>query len=413
MRSRWLRDGASAAAFLASLCSGPAGASVTAKLIGNTVSASSAGLPYTTPQSALVDYNQGSGDWSGVSVNAMSNLTDTDIEFRNGIAAMGTNTIVQARTGVAITFTNDESFAVRPVLDSTLLAAGVGVYLTASLPTSDSGSYPAGSCNSGGLVNCGSPADAVTGNIGWMLSQFGRTVGLPAFGQNSAGFDFDVSVGGQSIYSLGGSVGVGADGQFHENLDAAKAVLSDFKTTSSPFADTYSWGDTGVTIALPNMLAPGQSVTAVYTITTYASIGVDGDQISSDWSDTNQPWTIAAPIAYAAFGDPVGRAGTINPNAVALSNLFAVPQAEHSDDLSTGLDTSAVAHFSLPSATVDPITHDYVATITGSTYRDPLAALPAVPEPANWALMLVGFGMAGAALRRRSRADQTSSSALI
>ncbi|TFU03828.1 PEP-CTERM sorting domain-containing protein [Polymorphobacter arshaanensis] len=32
----------------------------------------------------------------------------------------------------------------------------------------------------------------------------------------------------------------------------------------------------------------------------------------------------------------------------------------------------------------------------------PLAG--AVPEPASWALMLVGFGMTGAAVRRRSRA---------
>jgi hypothetical protein len=28
-------------------------------------------------------------------------------------------------------------------------------------------------------------------------------------------------------------------------------------------------------------------------------------------------------------------------------------------------------------------------------------ALPAVPEPASWALMLLGFGAIGAAMRRR------------
>jgi hypothetical protein len=32
-----------------------------------------------------------------------------------------------------------------------------------------------------------------------------------------------------------------------------------------------------------------------------------------------------------------------------------------------------------------------------------IAALPAVPEPASWAMMAGGFGLLGAALRRRAR----------
>ena len=39
----------------------------------------------------------------------------------------------------------------------------------------------------------------------------------------------------------------------------------------------------------------------------------------------------------------------------------------------------------------------------GSFSADPVPKVNAVPEPASWALMMVGFGLAGASIRRRSR----------
>jgi len=45
-----------------------------------------------------------------------------------------------------------------------------------------------------------------------------------------------------------------------------------------------------------------------------------------------------------------------------------------------------------------------VLLIDRVTLRDAMAAgVAGVPEPAGWALMIGGFGMAGAALRRRGR----------
>ncbi|EQA98614.1 hypothetical protein L288_20395 [Sphingobium quisquiliarum P25] len=38
------------------------------------------------------------------------------------------------------------------------------------------------------------------------------------------------------------------------------------------------------------------------------------------------------------------------------------------------------------------------------TYNYTAAPLPAVPEPATWAMMLLGFGMIGFAARQRRRA---------
>lgn len=43
--------------------------------------------------------------------------------------------------------------------------------------------------------------------------------------------------------------------------------------------------------------------------------------------------------------------------------------------------------------------------VTGGTpYTPPVVGGPAVPEPATWALMITGFGLAGVALRRRRSA---------
>ncbi|MBN8816664.1 MAG: choice-of-anchor A family protein [Sphingomonas sp.] len=46
--------------------------------------------------------------------------------------------------------------------------------------------------------------------------------------------------------------------------------------------------------------------------------------------------------------------------------------------------------------------HSEGSTIGGHAFTG-LAATTAVPEPASWAMMIVGFGMVGAALRRRRR----------
>jgi hypothetical protein len=46
---------------------------------------------------------------------------------------------------------------------------------------------------------------------------------------------------------------------------------------------------------------------------------------------------------------------------------------------------------------------DYAVNYSYNLVLEPVAA-GAVPEPATWAMMITGFGMAGAALRRRNRA---------
>lgn len=56
------------------------------------------------------------------------------------------------------------------------------------------------------------------------------------------------------------------------------------------------------------------------------------------------------------------------------------------------------------SSTTGPL-RSFRAAGTGSFSSDPAPAVNGVPEAATWAMMLVGFGMAGSAMRKRRRAD--------
>ena len=50
---------------------------------------------------------------------------------------------------------------------------------------------------------------------------------------------------------------------------------------------------------------------------------------------------------------------------------------------------------------LDSIQHDITFSSTGVAFEFDNLAVAGVPEPASWALMIGGFGLAGAGLRRR------------
>lgn len=108
----------------------------------------------------------------------------------------------------------------------------------------------------------------------------------------------------------------------------------------------YSWVDTPFELSLGN-LNPGQSLDMTYVLTTFSDVSVNAD------SEGGQ-----AQIAFSAFGDPTGGGHVINSIAINIDEI-----------------------------------------------QQPLIVLTAlagpVPEPSIWALLLAGFGLTGAALRRR------------
>ena len=91
--------------------------------------------------------------------------------------------------------------------------------------------------------------------------------------------------------------------------------------------------------------------------------------------------THAALVAFAGFGDPVGRGGGLDETPQALSGDVGAFHADNPDE-------------------------DFI--ITGLNFRrTTVSVAPGIPEPSTWAVMITGFGLAGAALRRRRRVAYT------
>ncbi|MBS0362601.1 MAG: PEP-CTERM sorting domain-containing protein [Proteobacteria bacterium] len=85
-------------------------------------------------------------------------------------------------------------------------------------------------------------------------------------------------------------------------------------------------------------------------------------------------------VGYSGFGDPVGRGGGTDAEADFFSAFDQGPQ-------NGPTCPNNLTEICFTPQTITPFTLD----VTGG----------GVPEPASWALMITGFGLMGAALRRR------------
>jgi hypothetical protein len=105
-------------------------------------------------------------------------------------------------------------------------------------------------------------------------------------------------------------------------------------------------------------------------------------------------------VIHVALNSPVNLvvrlqagAGASGPGAFALSDFSG----------SFKFPTSGVCN--LP----DGVTANAGDYLVNNRFIDPLAPAAAAPEPSAWTLMITGFGLAGATLRRRrARAAQTA-----
>lgn len=150
---------------------------------------------------------------------------------------------------------------------------------------------------------------------------------------------------------------------------SAADFLNGFSQQTDPFdlsARAFGWGSTGVDFALGGGLHQIEYRTAAVSFTSAPCIG---------------PTENICLLAYSGFGDPIGRGGGID----ALATLGDVESYTHLDgDLIGGLNFT-------------PETFN-LRFRNGELIYDGGGA---VPEPGTWALMIAGFGLLGAALRRR------------
>lgn len=303
---------------------------------------------------------------SGASYTSRSELDGPEILFVNGNATSGSYASATSLTSLDVAFTNGGSEAIDATLHSTLLPAGFGMFVGSA------------ACAAGPVTSCseaiGAPGFA---NFPNAPNNFGPL----AF----ASFAFGVSLGGESLFSLTGSLALIFDPTVGRNVlvtnirDAA-GVLNGFTQVTpvdSPTGLAFVWDATDIELAL-GTIGAGESRVLTYTTSTTTftrSFGIGTCGL----------------VAFSEFGDPIGRGGSIPPPAFARGSLAAAAADPCDGSATGGLRLQRPALFRYPVPTFE---NGILTVLADST----------VPEPATWAMMVAGLGLAGAVQRRRRAA---------
>ena len=321
--------------------------------------------PATGQINGSIDFFQPNVGSNGGSVEAIVILDSNLVTFESGTATVGANSISRSTSGIDIIFQNpNDAQAQLDPFTSTIIPAGMGFYVQ------DRSVLPTG----------GNPFTGYGQSLEWEFSDFFDVAGVGEFAR--AEFDFEVVTnGGDSVlYSLSGYISLSFDAFGNvipdENLtglgEAGEDLIGFANPINNHHALVYDWQSTNILIPLAGQLSQNQSQRVSYltNVTSWTKVGC----INSGMNCI---------VAFAGFGDPVGRGGGIE-DAAAFSEFSAFSE-----------------NFGLLHAEID---HDHDLVIGGLNFRPvEINAFQAVPEPTTWALMISGFGMAGAALRRRRR----------
>ncbi|TRW15244.1 PEPxxWA-CTERM sorting domain-containing protein [Glacieibacterium frigidum] len=280
---------------------------------------------------------------SNAAFSSTSDVAGDSIVFQNGNAAAGIASQVSSFTSLDITFRNSGTTAVQPILHSSITPAGLGLFVSAFCG------------EEARLPNCGGSND-----YGPLSVQQRSLNGGEGSIIASSSFFFNVLSDGNAIYSISGGISLVYDFSLQQaivvtDLADASARLTNFNLVTDPedpYAIGFAWDATDIDIAIEGLLNPGELRTLTY------ETGVTSFTRNQSFDGRNV-------VAYAGFGDPIGRNGSIPPPPSFTAFGFDTPT--FGDDGS--LDV----------------------TYTGSL----------VPEPATWAMMIGGFGLVGAAARRR------------
>lgn len=294
---------------------------------------------------------------SGASFDTTSRVGVGVVEFQNGNAASGARATTTSRTIVDVTFRNDGSDTVRPVLNSQITPAGLGIYVSG--------------CVGGDLRGCGLKDDDYSFQDAGSGDADGRIAG--------SSFVFRITGSGRTLYELTGDVTLmagldGAPNYIVEDFGTSAGVLNGFGRNSpigSDFEVGFDWDATDFTVTFPEelTLAPGEFGTLTYftEVTSFSN---------AFCFDVGRQ---ACPIAYSSFGDPVGKGGGTNLASAPVGARLAA------DDSIGGLSFGTFL-FNYP--TFERGVLDYR-----------LADAVPVPEPAGFGLLLLGV----AALARARR----------
>lgn len=302
----------------------------------------------------------------GGSFEAIVDITESHVSFESGVAVSGPYSAAESFSGVDVTVANLSQGSLSIAnFGSTIIPAGMGFYLQ---------DRTGGATDNNVFTGYGQTASGLTFQD--LVSTVGTGVENPfAY----ASFDFTVGRDDQApLYALSGWMSLYFDeqGQVQAGygLNNASEALTGFTGvhgtptdpfgltngfTSNAFAYGFAWDATDIVIPLNALLEYEQSETLLYRTSVTAT--------------TNAACITATTclVAYSGFGDPIGRGGGI-------SSFAKGPQPFGATGPITGI-------------VFDPVEFDPFQMLTSG----------AVPEPATWLSMILGFGLLGSALRRR------------
>lgn len=330
-----------------------------------------AGTTYTLPgfDSSSVGAGAGStqGGPPGTSYNSFVTVTPQQITFESANAGAKANT--NSFSTVSFDVTNNTGNAA--TFNSTITAAGLGFYLADT---------------SGGCLYT-----ACAQAVGHTFNELGS-------GGAQVGFNFSITqiTDGDSsvLYSLSGSLEINRDsslvlfdnlGDFPDGPGApgsgARSLLRFGDATGNDFLGNigatsgigYAWDATDISFDIGSTV----NQTLVYSTSVFNN--------SSQSCIAN---TMICLVAYSGFGDPVGRGGDVESltagNLLRGFDSFAHVGGSQFSSLIGGINFA-------PSVFDVPTFQNGVVTFQSN----------GVPEPAAWMSMIAGFGLLGAALRRR------------
>lgn len=316
---------------------------------------------------------------SGTSAySSQFNIGAQSITFESGSTMSGSAITTTSTSRIDLNVTNTADGRIAPTLLSQITAAGMGVYI---------GDNSTGQCFTG--AGCAQARDSLT------FSSFANSSTAIPLAETRV--DFQVLQDNKVLYETRGSLEyIALGGQVFTINNTANAdnvvgansltALNGFVTLdkfgflnpngTSDSALGFAWDATDIGVNL-NTIGSGSTSNISYVVNVQTQ------------SDANCVGTDCL-VAYAGFGDPIGRGGDISTlSAIAFSGFSRFSFAPV-----TGPNFIGGVNFS-------PETFSTAGfDVNGNLVLNPTGP-GGVPEPATWMSMILGFGLLGAALRRR------------